>query len=138
MEWSGLADGSVAARRNVRTDLGVLWRNDGGAVEQRSAVRSKFARRWRCQSEHLEQGSHRRHDLAAFVIGGIVWLATNTPHTATPAETPRFLGSTEVVPRDLFDQIDDTAAQLGLFDLHERLGEREPVSRGEEVENVGG
>ena len=76
--------------------------------------------------------------LAAFVIGGIVWLATNTRHTAMPAETPRFLGSTEVVPRDLFDQIDDSAAQLGLLYLHERLGEREPVSRGEEVENVGG
>ena len=35
-------------------------------------------------------------------------------------------GLTSVLARDLLDQIDDAAAQLGVLDAHERLGQRKP------------
>src|SRR5262249_6436744 len=50
----------------------------------------------------------------------------------------RPLGSIQVVARHLFDKRDDAAPQSWLLYPHERLREREPVGRGEEVENVGG
>ena len=39
---------------------------------------------------------------------------------------------------DLLDQIDDAAAQLGVLDAHERLGQREAVGGREEIRHVGG
>ena len=48
------------------------------------------------------------------------------------------LGSIQVVARDLLDKLDDASPQPWVLYPHERLGEREPVGRGEEVGNVGG
>src|ERR1700731_745792 len=39
-------------------------------------------------------------------------------------------------PGDLLDQIDDATPELGLLDLHEGLGEGEPIRGGEEVRYV--
>jgi hypothetical protein len=52
----------------------------------------------------------------------------------SPAQS---LGSTQVVARNLLDKMDDTSPHACLLYLHERLGEREPVGGGEEIENVG-
>jgi hypothetical protein len=49
----------------------------------------------------------------------------------------RSLGSAQVVARDLLDKLDDASPHAWLLYPHECLGEREPVPRGEEIENVG-
>jgi hypothetical protein len=38
-----------------------------------------------------------------------------------------FLFDLDVLPGDLLDEIDDTAAQFGILDAHERLGQREAI-----------
>jgi len=50
----------------------------------------------------------------------------------------RRLGSTQVVARDFLDKFDDASPQAWLLYPHERLCEREPVGRGEEVGHIGG
>ena len=49
----------------------------------------------------------------------------------------KVLSSTQVVARDLLNKVDDASPQPWLRYLHECFGEREPVPRGEEIENVG-
>jgi len=46
-------------------------------------------------------------------------------------------GARAIVARDLLNKVDDALPQSWLRYLHECLGEREPVPRGEEIENVG-
>ncbi len=46
-------------------------------------------------------------------------------------------GAVLFVARNLLDEVNDATSKLRLLDAHERLGEREPVGRGEEVEHVG-
>ena len=48
------------------------------------------------------------------------------------------LGSIQVVARDLLDKLDDASPQVWLRYPHERLGEREPVARGEKFGHIGG
>src|SRR5262245_24214614 len=46
--------------------------------------------------------------------------------------------STQFVARDRFDKRDDALPQAWLLYLHERLGEREPVDRGEKFGHIRG
>ena len=57
----------------------------------------------------------------------------------TPVRTPPSMapGAVLFVARNLLDEVNDATSKLRLLDAHERLGEREPVGRGEEVEHVG-
>ena len=60
------------------------------------------------------------------------------------AKESRSLGSTQVVARDLLnkrkllDKTEDVSPQPWLLYPHERLGEREPICRCEEVRRIGG
>ena len=42
------------------------------------------------------------------------------------------------IARDLFDQMDDVAAECGLLDLHEGLAERQSISGGKESGHIVG
>ena len=47
-------------------------------------------------------------------------------------------GRTELLlAGDLFDEIDDLAAELAVLDAHERFGQRQTVRRGEKVGDIG-
>jgi hypothetical protein len=57
--------------------------------------------------------------------------------TVAPVCTSLMFRSVLVIACNRFDKVDDATPEFGLLDAHERLGEREPVMRGEEVEHVG-
>jgi len=60
------------------------------------------------------------------------------PRTAGQLQAGSRAALTQFVARDRFDKRDDASSQAWLLYFHERLGEREPVDRGEKFGHIGG
>jgi hypothetical protein len=64
-------------------------------------------------------------------------MCSSLPVGIFPAQSDRGAWLIVVIVHNFFDKVDDAAPELALFNPHERLYERQPVTRGEKLGDIG-